>query len=132
MLPAAAGLAPATSGRAAAGAQQLRPLSRNGTPGFSAPHRRSFVLRHARAGVPRASAAPGDEEPAPQSDMARGVVLGALLSNLMTQKSDAASAEEEPAPTSKPAGVLGAALAALMMVRARARRGASRARIART
>jgi hypothetical protein len=41
--------------------------------------------------------------------------------------------EEAPAPTTKPAGVLGAALAALMMVRpAAARRAAPRARIART
>ncbi len=129
MLPAGC-VAPAAGGRAAA-SQQLRPLSRAGTPAFAAPQRRSFVLRHARAGV-RASAAPGDEEPAPQSDMARGVVLGALLSNLMSsQKSEAAAAsvEEAPAPTTKPAGVLGAALAALMMVRrAAARRAAPRAR----
>jgi hypothetical protein len=109
-------MAPAAAMRAAL---PLRPLSAPTGSALYKPHRRSFVLRPAAAA--RAGAPPPEEEQPAGGEMARGMVLGALLGKMMAGPAPAASrvdGDAEPAP--KPAGVLGAALAALMMVRAAA------------
>ncbi len=116
-------MAPAASGRAVAAQRPSIGSSGSGSALRPAPLRRTFVLRHAAV---RACAVPPAGEEEPRAEMARGVVLGAMLSKLLAGQS-----KDDATPGSKPAGVLGAALAALMMVRPAAWHARPRARIAR-
>lgn len=100
---------PATRLAIAGTPQLLRPLAIRPSC-FAAPgaRRRTFVLRAARASL---TPQPADEEPA-SPDLARGVLLSKALGKNTAGKDDA------PQPTTKPAGILGALLAAVMLVRA--------------
>ncbi len=82
----------------------------------------------------RASAAPRDEDGS-RSELARGTVLGELIGKALGGSTDSNGATHSPTPESgdavKPGGVFGAALAALMLVRAAGRKSAAPAARAR-
>ena len=103
----------------AAVAQGARPLSaqlRPATPGFTGSSRVAMRPLRRNAFLVRPRAAASEPEDGTPSELQRGVVLGVLMAKAFG-KTDSPVEETESV---KPAGVVSAALAALMLVRTHA------------